>query len=323
MAVYTQLSAEVLSDLIAHYNVGALVSAKGIAEGVSNSNWLIETSGSDGKGARFILTMYERRIDLNDLPFFLDLLDYLADNGCPVPRTIHDRDGASSRLLDGKAVALIEYLPGVSVTHPTAQQARSVGQVLAKMHESAQSFAASRMNDLGPAVSAKVLADCGEEALSQINPALPAIMERAEDIAANWPVGLPTSVIHSDLFPDNVLMLDDTVGGLIDFYFACNDAMAYDLAVTHAAWSFSADGSDYNGEVGSALIEGYESVRKLTDGEREALPLLAQGAAMRFISSRAFDWIDTPSDALVTRKDPMDFVRRLEFYREQGTAAFS
>lgn len=323
MAVYTQLSAEVLSDLIAQYDVGELVSAKGIAEGVSNSNWLVETTGSAANGRRFILTMYERRIDITELPFFLGLLDHLAANGCPVPRTIHDRSGASSRVLHGKAVALIEFLPGVSVGQPTPAQSRSVGRVLAEMHARAQDFSETRANDLDPHASARVLADCGEEALRAIDAALPAMIGVADGVAENWPQDLPQSIIHSDLFPDNVLMLGETVSALIDFYFACNDAMAYDLAVTHAAWSFSGDGRDFRPEVGRALIEGYEAVRPLAQDEREALPLLAQGAALRFISSRAQDWIDTPADALVTKKDPMDFVRRLEFYRRDGKDVFA
>lgn len=322
MAVYTQLSAEDLAKLLAHYDVGELISAKGIAEGVSNSNWLVETtSGAEG-GTRFILTMYERRIDVADLPFFLGLLDHLSAHGAPVPRTIHDRQGAASRKVSGKAVALIEFLPGVSVGEPSPAQARSVGKVLAQMHGLAQGFGGVRANDLGPDTSARVLAECGEAALGEIDPALPAVAATAAEVARDWPQGLPQSVIHSDLFPDNVLMLGDKVSALIDFYFACNDAMAYDLAVTHAAWSFADNGQSYRPEVGQALLQGYESVRKLLPAEREALPLLAQGAALRFVSSRAQDWIDTPADALVTRKDPMDFVRRLEFYRENGTQVF-
>ena len=318
MAVYTQLSAEALGALIGEYDVGALVSAKGIAEGVSNSNWLIDTTQ-----ARYILTMYERRIDLADLPFFLGLLDFLSEHGCPVPRTIHDSHGAAFRMIGEKAVALIEFLPGVSIDEPSAAQAHNVGAVLARMHLAAQSFPAARANDLCPETSARVLAGCGAAALAQIDPSLPGVIALSAQIARDWPKGLPASVIHSDLFPDNVLMLGETVGGLIDFYFACNDAMAYDLAVTHAAWSFDASGAHYRAEVGAALVDGYESVRPLDPAERAAMPLLAQGAATRFISSRAQDWLDTPADALVTRKDPMAFVRRLEFYRAQGAALFS
>ncbi|WP_271077079.1 homoserine kinase [Aurantiacibacter sp. MUD61] len=318
MAVYTQLSAETLSDLIAHYDVGELVSAKGIAEGISNSNWLVETTTS-----RFILTMYERRIDVADLPFFLGLLDHLSAKGLPVPRTIHDMTGAASRMIDGKAVALIEFLPGVSIDNPTPSQAHNVGAVLARLHLAADDYSGRRTNDLGPGTSLHVLEQCGAEALASIDSELPDMLPMARSIAADWPQDLPRSVIHSDLFPDNVLMLGDEVSGLIDFYFACEDMMAYDLAVTHAAWSFADVGQTYNVDIGEALLAGYQSVRALGDAEIAAMPLLAQGACMRFISSRAQDWIDTPADALVTRKDPMDFVRRLQFYQSSGAGLFA
>lgn len=323
MAVYTHLSAEALAGLIAEYDAGALVSAKGIAEGVSNSNWLVETTGQDGKGARFILTMYERRIDLADLPFFLDLLDHLSAAGAPVPRTIHDSSGASYRLLDGKAVALIEFLPGVSIDHPTAAQARAVGAALAQMHRAAAGFPQTRANALDLAANVATLAGCGQAPLAAIDPALPAYVAKGEALAALWPTDLPESVIHSDLFPDNVLMLGEQVSGMIDFYFACTDAMAYDLAVTHAAWCFERGGTAFRADIAAALMQGYESLRPLEPAERAALPVLAQGACLRFVASRAEDWIDTPADAHVTRKDPMDFARRWDFYAERGDKAFA
>ena len=317
MAVYTHLGAEDLAALIAAYDVGELVSAKGIAEGVSNSNWLVETTAG-----RFILTMYERRIDTGDLPFFLGLLDHLSARGCAVPRTIHDRGGAGWREVGGKAVALIEFLPGVSVDRPTAAQARAVGAALAKVHLASADFGQSRANALDIGHSAQALAACGAAPLAAIDPSLPELIERARALAAAWPRGLPQAVCHTDLFPDNVLMLGAKVGGLIDFYFACSEAMAYDLAVTHAAWSFDLAGTRFAPAVGSALVAGYESVRRLTNGERAALPVLAQGACLRFVASRAEDWIATPADAMVTRKDPLAFARRLQFYAEAGDKAF-
>jgi homoserine kinase type II len=324
LAVYTHLAAEDLAQLIAAYDVGELVSAKGIAEGVSNSNWLIETSGADGSGARFILTMYERRIETSDLPFFLGLLDHLAENDCPVPRTIHDREGAAFRMLDDKAVALIEFLPGVSVDHPTPAQARSVGGALAKVHLAARSFDQSRYQTLGLAAWDDLLHKFSDDELGAINPDLPKIaFDEMAWLAGEWPGGLPHGVTHCDLFPDNVLMLGDTVTGLIDFYFAANDIFAYDLAVTHAAWSFEPGGHEYRPDVSAALIAGYQEQRQLSQDERECLHILARGACMRFISSRAEDWLTTPDDAMVARKDPMDFARRLAFYRDHGEQAFA
>lgn len=323
MAVYTHLGAEALAQLIEHYDVGTLTSAKGIAEGVSNSNWLIETTGLGGKSARFILTMYERRIELEDLPYFLGLLDHLSAQGCPVPRTIHDKDSAAFRMVDGKAVALIEFLPGVSPTRPDPKQAFAVGKTLAQMHLASQGYGRSRKNTMGFAQNLAVLEQCGESGLGSIDAGLPAILTPARQAAAIDLSALPQAQIHADLFPDNVLMLGDRVTGLIDFYFACTGAMALDLAVTHAAWGFDPVDNNYDEKCGSAILEGYQSIRALEDAERALLPEIAKGATLRFVASRAEDWLDTPDDALVTRKDPMQFVSRWHFYNQLGTQVFS
>ncbi|MEL7445238.1 MAG: homoserine kinase [Pseudomonadota bacterium] len=322
MAVYTHLGAEDLAKLIAHYDVGELVSAKGIAEGVSNSNWLIETTGNNNGPTRFILTMYERRIELGDLPYFLGLLDHLAARDCPVPRTIHDRDGAAFRMVDGKAVALIEFLPGVSPTEPTPEQARAVGRALAQLHLASNDFELSRTNTLSFPDNLAVLKGCGAEALGSIHPDLPAILESAEAAAAIDLSNLERTNVHADLFPDNVLMLGGKVTGMIDFYFACTDTMALDLATTHAAWCFGPDNS-FNPELGNALVRGYESLRPIPSAERALLPEIAKGACIRFVASRAEDWLETPDDALVTRKDPMQFVSRWYFYDKAGPSVFA
>ena len=322
MAVYTQIGAEALAALVAEYDVGELVSAKGIAEGVSNSNWLIETTGTAGHGARFILTMYELRIEIADLPYFLSLLDHLAARNCPVPRTIHDRDGKLFRLREDKAVALIEFLPGVSVSEPTVAQARAVGEALARMHLAVADFPGERANAMGAAEWQRLAAECGPEGLRSIDPLLADLVARELPVlAARWPDDLPRSVIHADLFPDNVLMLGNRVTGLIDFYFACNDLTAYDVAVTHAAWCFGDGGRRFRADLSTALLEGYESLRRLSAQERAALPLLARGAALRFALSRAYDWLNTPAGALVTRKDPMAPARQLQFYADPANAA--
>ncbi|TAD77247.1 MAG: homoserine kinase [Sphingomonadales bacterium] len=322
MAVYTHLGAEDLARLIAHYDVGDVVSAKGIAEGVSNSNWLVETTGARDSGTRFILTLYERRIDYADLPYFLDLLDHLSAKGCPVPRTMHDREGASFRIVEGKAAALIEFLPGVSPTRPTSAQARAAGEVLARLHLAARDFPRTRANAMDFGASAAILAACGADRLATIDPALPAMLDHARTAAALDLSALPQSQTHTDLFPDNVLMLGERVTGLIDFYFACTGPMAFDLAVTHAAWCFDAANA-YRADCGAALIAGYQRVRPLEPAECALFPALAKGACLRFVASRAEDWLDTPDDALVTRKDPMQFVQRWHFYDKSGAAVLA
>lgn len=323
MAVYTHLGAEVLAELIAAYDVGDLISAKGIAEGVSNSNWMIETAQSDGRHAQFILTLYERRIDIAELPFFLSLLDHLAARGCAVPATIHDRAGASLRQVSGKAAALIEFLPGVSPSAPSPEQAYAVGAALAQVHIAGRDFPHARRDRLTPTENRATLVAAGPEGLRRIDKGFADAIDWAGDVVTQWPTGLPASIIHSDLFPDNVLMLGSRVTGMIDFYFACSGMMAYDLAVAHAAWAFDGDGSSYSPSVGTSLIAGYDSVRALTPAERAALPLLAQGACLRFTASRAEDWLDPAAAVTLTRKNPMDFLRRWRFYRENGAAAFA
>ncbi|MGF7146582.1 homoserine kinase type II [Sphingomonas zeicaulis] len=312
MAVYTQVSAEELAALLARYEgVGALVSAKGIAEGVENSNYLVDTSN-----ARFILTLYEKRVDAGDLPFFMALLDHLADAGAPVPRAIADRNGVQIQTVAGRPACLIEFLPGVSVSRPTAVQAAAAGRALGTMHAALADFTGHRANSLGIEGWHALAARCGAD-LDAIRPGLRRIV--ADELAwldTHWPRDLPQSVVHADLFPDNVLMLDDAVSGVIDFYFACTEIRAWDLAVTHAAWCFENDGTGYHPALGAALVGGYQAGFDLTDAERAAFPALARGACLRFLLTRAWDWLNTPADALVTRKDPIAFLRRLEFYAQ-------
>lgn len=309
MAVYTHVSAEAMGELIARYDVGELVSAKGIAEGVENSNYLVDTTGG-----RFILTLYEKRVDPADLPFFMALLDHLADGGNPVPRAIRDRAGAQLQQVAGRPACLIEFVPGVSVSHPTAAQADAAGRALGRMHASLASFDRDRPNALGLAGWRALAERCAGD-LDRIAAGLRDRVTRELDrLEACWPVSLPRAVIHADLFPDNVLMLGNQVSGIIDFYFACSEVRAWDLAVAHAAWCFDADGTNYHAGRGAGLIVGYEESFGLLPDEREAFVTLARGACLRFLLTRAWDWLNTPVDALVTRKDPLAFLRRLDHY---------
>lgn len=312
MAVYTVVSAEAIEELLSQYDVGALVSAKGIAEGVENSNYLVDTDRS-----RFILTLYEKRVDAGDLPFFLALLDHLADRGIAVPRAVRDREGRQLQQVAGRPACLIEFLPGVSVTRPTAAHADAMGMALGQMHEALRDFEPARPNSLGLAGWHELAGRCGDD-LDRIESGLRLrVANELEWLDRHWPRELATAVVHGDLFPDNVLMRGEAVGGLIDFYFACTEVRAWDLAVTHAAWSFSADGRQYRAEIGDGLVAGYDRAFGLAPGEREALPALARGACLRFLLTRAWDWLNTPADALVTRKDPLAFRRRLDHYSAQ------
>ncbi len=311
MAVYTKVSAEEIDRFLTRFDVGTLVSVKGIAEGVENSNYLLETTQD-----KFILTLYEKRVDPADLPFFIALLDHLAERDCPVPPMIADRQGTKIQQLCGRSACLITFLPGVSVSHPTATQARATGQALGAMHHALTDFDRERRNSMDHDGWRTLAEQCGPAELEKIAPGLAdAVAQELDELDEHWPQNLPRSAIHADLFPDNVLMLGDRVSGLIDFYFSCTDIRAYDLAVTHAAWCFSEDGTEFHDELSDALITGYQSKFALTDAERAALPILARGAALRFLLTRAYDWINTPADAMVTRKPPQAFLNRLQHYQ--------
>jgi len=310
MAVYTQVSAEALAAFLSRYDCGELISAKGIAEGVENTNYLVDTTAD-----RFILTLYEKRVAADDLPFFMALLDHLAAKGLNVPPAIKDRSGREIQELEGRPACLIKFLSGVSVSHPTPAQAEAAGRAMAEMHAALADFTGTRENSMGVASWHPLFERCGRS-LDQIAPGLYDNLGHALDVVtAEWPdAGFDRIAIHADLFPDNVLMLGDTVSGLIDFYFASTDLRLYDLAIMHTAWSFDATGETYHAAIGDALIRGYESRFPLQPFERDAFDTLASGACIRFALSRAWDWLNTPADALVTRKDPLAYLRRLAHY---------
>jgi homoserine kinase type II len=309
MAVYTEVSDDDLAEFIATYNLGGLLSYKGIAEGVENTNYLVHTE----KGPYF-LTLYEKRVAPADLPFFLGLMEHLAQAGINCPTPVRDGNGRMLRELAGKPAALVTFLEGVWIRRPQARHCWAVGQAMARLHLAGQSFKLARVNALGLAGWRPLYGSFRSRA-EEVAPGVSAIIEQELDhLQANWPADLPRGIIHADLFPDNVFFLGDALSGLIDFYFACNDAFAYDIAATLNAWCFETDHA-FNVTKGQALLKGYQSARALTGSERQALPLLARGAALRFLLTRAYDWLHTASDALVSRKDPQEYLRRLRFHR--------
>ena len=317
MAVYTQLGPEQVSALLAKYDAGELIALKGIAEGVENSNFFVETTKF-----KFILTLYENRVNPADLPFFYKLLKHLHEAGCKVPRFIADRDGQWLQEIAGRPACLIEFLQGVSVTTPTHAQARSTGAALGQMHTALADFGETRANSLGVIGWRPLAMSCTIAGLDSIQSGLAErILRECDYLEANWPYELPRSAIHADLFPDNVLMLGDGVTGLIDFYFACTDTTGYDLAVTHSAWCFTNDGRRFSEGVSASLLAGYTAAFPLDVPTRDAFATLLRGACLRFLLTRCYDWLNTPANALVTRKDPLAFLRRLEFYSDDANIA--
>jgi len=308
MAVYTEVTDEALAAFLQAYDIGGMVAFRGIAEGVENSNYALKTTQGD-----FILTLYEKRVDPADLPWFLGLMEHLAARGLSCPLPVRARDGQNLNKLAGKIAAVTTFLPGVWPRRVLATHCEPLGAALARLHLAGAGFAPARKNALGPDAWTSLFQKSRFQADS-VQPGLGAELQRQlTGIIGAWPKNLPSGHIHADLFPDNVFFLDGKISGLIDFYFAATDFFAYDVAICLNAWCFERDFS-FNLTKSMALLRGYSAVRPLAPAEVAALPVLAQGAAMRFLLTRLYDWLNTPAGALVTRKDPLDYVRRLRFH---------
>lgn len=315
MAVYTSVSDESLAAFLDLYDLGTPRSFKGIAEGVENSNYYLETDRG-----RFILTLFERRADPADLPYFIALKQHLAARGFPCPAPVEATDGETLQTLEGRPALIVTFLDGLSPRRPTTAQCRSLGEGLARMHLALSDFRLTRENALGPASWPRLWAGRSDTAES-LQPGLASLIENDLEAIAQaraFSRDTPRGTIHADLFPDNAFFLGERFSGAIDFYFACTDALAYDIGVCLNSWAFE-DGREFNFSKGAALIGGYESVRPLEEVEKEALPALCRGAALRFFLTRLVDWTDTPADALVRPKNPLEYADRLAFHRQAET----
>jgi homoserine kinase type II len=309
MAVYTDVTAEELAGFLAGYELGELLAYKGIAEGTENSNFLVHTSTGN-----YILTLYEKRVAAKDLPFFLGLMQHLASRGITCPQPIENKKGEALGKVAGRPAAIISFLDGLWIRRPSAVHCAGLGEALAKLHLAGLDFERKRRNTLSVDGWRPLFEHCRGRA-DEVHRNLSDLIEKElATLERDWPRGLPQGVIHADLFPDNVFFLGDTLSGMIDFYFACTDALAYDVAVCLNAWCFEADHS-YNVTKGRELLSAYNRVRPLSEAERSALPILARGAAMRFLLTRLVDWLAVPDGALVRPKDPLEYYRKLRFHQ--------
>jgi homoserine kinase type II len=308
MAVYTEVTDEALAAFLADYDIGGMVAFRGIAEGVENSNYSLRTTSGD-----FILTLYEKRVDPADLPWFLGLMEHLARRGIDCPLPVEGRDGIALRRLSGRHAAITTFLPGVWPRRVRPEHCAPVGAALAALHVTGRDYAPQRLNALGPDGWMPLLERSRARA-DEVQAGLAAELDQAlSGILATWPHDLPVGHIHADLFPDNVFFLEGRLSGLIDFYFAATDILAYDVAVCLNAWCFEQDFS-FNVTKARSMLSAYAATRPLSDAERAALPVLCRGAAIRFLLTRLYDWLNTPPGALVTRKHPIEYLRRLRFH---------
>ena len=317
MAVYTQLTNEQITNLLSSsYAVGELVFAVGIAQGVENTNYLVVTTEKSGDETKLILTLYEKRVNTDELPFFLELMQYASAHGLSCPQPILRRDGTLFGECEGKQAALVSFVQGKSRSILHNQHVASVGWALAELHHATQGFARTRANALAldgwHAVHRRMAGR-----LDEIQPGLEAlVVNELGYLGSQWPAfsGLPRGIIHADLFPDNVFFEGDDVSGIIDFYFACHDMLAYDIAITINAWCFER-GGEFNLTKAKLLLSNYQKKRALSANELSALPILLRGAALRFLLTRAHDWLHHDANAFVTAKDPLEYAVKLKFFQ--------
>ncbi|MBV8440630.1 MAG: homoserine kinase [Hyphomicrobiales bacterium] len=315
MAVYTEVSDEALRAFLSNYDIGEVISFKGIAEGVENSNFLLRT-----EKRQFILTLYEKRVKAEDLPFFIGLMEHLSARGVTCPQPVRNRAGSALGELADRPAAIVTFLDGLWIRRPNVRHCGEVGEALARMHLAGADFALKRAN----ALSLEGWPALFEAAGTRANEVAPRLREESAAelgfLQSHWPSDLPSGVIHADLFSDNVFFLGEKLSGLIDFYFACNDALAYDLAISLSAWCFEPD-NEFNVSKGRAMISGYQRLRPLGEDEIEALPLLARGAALRFMLTRLVDWLNVPPGAKVAPKNPLEYRDKLRFHQRVKSAA--
>ena len=313
MAVYTEVLDEDLEIFVEAYDIGSVLSCKGIAEGVENTNYLIQTDR-----AQYILTLYEKRVASEDLPFFLNLMEYLAEAGIPCPTPLHGRDGDALRTLCGRPAAIITFLHGMWPKRINAVHCSEVGAALARFHDAGAAFGMERPNALSLAAW-RPLFEASQVRADDVRPGLTDLIAAELDyLEAHWPTDLPQGVCHADLFPDNVFFLGEELSGLIDFYFACNDFLVYDLAICLNAWCFERDNS-FNVTKARRMLSAYRRERNVSDAEISALPTIARGAALRFLLTRLYDWLHQPEGAFVKPKDPLEYLTILQFHQGVST----
>tara|TARA_B100000700_G_C14945348_1_gene808893 strand:+ start:38 stop:1006 length:969 start_codon:yes stop_codon:yes gene_type:complete len=311
MAVYTKLSEIKIKELFSKYNLGEILNYKEIKEGIENTNYFIQTNKN-----KFILTLYEKRVEEKDLPFFISLMKNLFDKNFPSPEPMINKNGNYISEISNKKAAVVSFLNGNAKKNLSPNDCYEVGIHAAKLHEITKNLSGKRENKLSVSswrtIYNKVKKNC-----SKIHPNLSLVVEKSlDEIESGWPKNLPAGIIHADLFSDNIFFKENKLSGIIDFYFSCNDYFAFEIAVCFNALCFEGEKENLSFNVTKAkkFIDGYSTLRPLTEDEKKSLKILCQGAAIRFLLTRVFDYLNLTEGALVKIKDPIEYLKRLEFH---------
>ncbi len=309
MAVYTELSRNEIENLLQEYAIGSLVAHTPIAAGIENTNYFIDCD-LNGAKTRYVLTVFEARVNHAELPFFVQLTEHFANAGVPCPKFIQGNNGEALAQIKGKDCGIIEFLEGAPLENATEEHFTQLGKMNARLHVASGGFELTKKNDYALQKWVNIFAEVAERADEIEEGAANLIADELYHLADKWPFALPAGVVHTDLFPDNIFFQDGNLSGVIDFYFACNDSFAYDLAITINAWGIEADEAKT-----AAFMDGYNQIRPLTEAENQHLNTLHRGACMRFLITRLYDWFNTPEGALVERKNPQEYLDKLKYWQ--------
>ena len=317
MAVYTKLSIEEISNITKHYKLGNLETYQGIEEGIENTNYLLVTSKE-----KYILTIFEKRVNEKDIPFFVNVMKYLNRNSFFCPNPIEDMNGNLINEIKKKKYIVVNFLDGKGKIKPTTKDCISLGKTLADMHNKTKNFTEIRNNSLSidgwERLYKKICKDISKVELNKLDKLLLFDMEeRLNFCYENWPKNLPKGFIHGDIFPDNVFFKNNEICGIIDFYFSCTDFLIYEIAIALNAWCFDNE-KKFNFEKAQSLVKGYNSKKKITIKELKAISILSQGASLRFLLTRLYDWFNTPKEAILNKKNPLEYLNKLRFFRDNN-----
>jgi len=313
MAVYTKLSENKLKEFFSKYSLGKVLNYNGIKEGIENTNYFVQTNKN-----KFILTLYENRVGEEDLPFFMGLMKNLVIANFPSPEPIINVNGNYIAEISGKKAAVVSFLNGTAKKNLSTENCYDVGAKTATLHAITKNLSLKRKNQLSINNWRKIFQNVKNDC-SKINKNLPLIIEKnLNEIENNWPKNIPSGIIHADLFPDNILFKNNKLTGIIDFYFSCNDFYAFEIAICLNALCFEGlnENLSFNVTKAKKFIDGYSSIRKISEDEKKSLKILCKGAAMRFLLTRVFDYLNLVEGAVVKVKDPIEYLKRLEFHND-------
>ena len=311
MAIYTKISENDVVSIEKKFNLGKIISCKGIKKGIENTNYLVRT-----KNNKYILTIFEKRVKKRDVPFFMSLMDKLNNHNINCPKPQKSKAGNYSINIKNKPASIVSFVEGKDKNKLKIKDCYEIGKNVAKLHITSKKIKLHRKNSMSLKKWPKILNKIDNRSRI-INSNLNYLMKEALlEVKNKWPKNLPSGIIHGDLFIDNIFFNKNKFHGYIDFYFACNDFLMYEIAICINALCFDKKNGKFifNKKKSKNLIKGYSKIRKLSQREKKSLNILCKGAALRYLLTRTYDYLNTPKSAIIKIKDPKEYIQKLKVH---------